>query len=298
MNISQLRYFLKTAELLNYTQTAEALFITRQSLRQAIASMEEELGVPLFDITHNHLTLTGEGDYLRISAAKVIGEYDAMISGIQRLSANPISIRIAFSCSLFPFILPDISVMLDRIHERLSGIRLDIIILSNDEAISAVEHGDTDISCILQMPRERHGLISHTLDSFAVCVDYNRAHPLRQYPVISLEQLCAYPCIGMGSMENTLYPLEQACRAQGLTPQYRVIPDALDAFYMIKHGEVIGFDLDLHGMPGFEQTCSSSLPGYEWELSLLYPNDHPEQTALEWICQSFSRIYSLQNFTR
>lgn len=73
MNISQLRYFLKTAELLNYTQAAEALFITRQSLRQAIASMEEELGVPLFDITHNHLTLTGEGDYLRISAAKVIG---------------------------------------------------------------------------------------------------------------------------------------------------------------------------------------------------------------------------------
>ena len=187
MNISQLRYFLKTAELLNYTQAAEALFITRQSLRQAIASMEEELGVPLFDITHNHLTLTGEGDYLRISAAKVIGAYDAMISGIQRLNSSPISIRIAFSCSLFPFILPDISVMLDRIRERLSGIHLDTIVLSNDEAISAVERGEVDLSCILQMPRDRHGIASYRLDSFAVCVDYNRAHPLRQSPVISLE---------------------------------------------------------------------------------------------------------------
>ena len=298
MNISQLRYFLKTAELLNYTRAAEELFITRQSLRQAITSMEAELGVSLFTTTHNHLSLTGEGDYLRISAAKVIGAYDAMISGIQRLNSSPISIRIAFSCSLFPFILPDISVMLDRIRERLSGIHLDTIVLSNDEAISAVERGEADISCILQMPRDRHGIASYRLDSFAVCVDYNRAHPLRQSPVISLEQLCAYPCIGMGSLENTLYPMEQACRAQRLTPQYRVIPDALDAFYMIQHGEAIGLDLDLHGMPGFEQTCSSSLPGFEWELCLLYPNAHSEQTALEWICQSFSQVYSRQNFTR
>ena len=57
-------------------------------------------------------------------------------------------------------------------------------------------------------------------------------------------------------------------------------------------------DLDLHGMPGFEQTCSSSLPGFEWELCLLYPNTHSEQTALEWICQRFSQVYSRQNFTR
>ena len=43
MDITQIRYFLKTAELLNYTRAAEQLFITRQSLRQAIAAMEAEL---------------------------------------------------------------------------------------------------------------------------------------------------------------------------------------------------------------------------------------------------------------
>ena len=61
MDITQLRYFLKTAELLNYTRASEALFITRQSLRQAIGAMESEIGQPLFVNTRNKLSLTEYG---------------------------------------------------------------------------------------------------------------------------------------------------------------------------------------------------------------------------------------------
>ena len=35
MDITQLRYFLVTAETLNYTKAAEQLYMSRQALRQA-----------------------------------------------------------------------------------------------------------------------------------------------------------------------------------------------------------------------------------------------------------------------
>ena len=107
MDITHIRYFLKTAELLNYTRAADQLFITRQSLRQAIAAMEAELGQPLFVNTRNKLALTEYGAYLAVSGADVVGAFDRMQEGLNRLAKRETVIRAAFSVSLFPFILPD-----------------------------------------------------------------------------------------------------------------------------------------------------------------------------------------------
>lgn len=297
MNIPQLRYFLKTAELLNYTQAADALFITRQSLRQAVAAMEEELGAPLFVNTRNHLALTEHGAYLRIGAEKVVADYDAMMADMKRLSARQIRLRLAFSRSLFPFILPDISIILKTVREQAPDIELDVQTLNHDEAFSSLERGEIDGCCVLQMPQKRSGIAVHRLDCFAVSVDYHESHPLHAFPSVSLQQLCAYPCIGMGSPETSLAPLLKACSDQGLELQYRVVPDTLDAFYMIQHGEAVGFDIDLHGMPGFEHAYSSTLPGFEWELCFLFAKSNPQRTAMEWLCRLFSQAYSRQSFT-
>ena len=75
MNFNHLRYFLKTAEYLNYTKAAEELLIARQSLRQAISSLEEEIGKPLFVNVRNKLTLTDYGSYLTVSGKKILQEY-------------------------------------------------------------------------------------------------------------------------------------------------------------------------------------------------------------------------------
>ena len=62
MNIAQLKYFLKTAELLNYSKASEELLIARQSLRQSIGALGEEIGKLLFIKTKNHLSLTEYGE--------------------------------------------------------------------------------------------------------------------------------------------------------------------------------------------------------------------------------------------
>ena len=48
MNLPQLYYFRKLAEVQHYTEAAKALYITQPSLSDSIASLEKELGVSLF----------------------------------------------------------------------------------------------------------------------------------------------------------------------------------------------------------------------------------------------------------
>ena len=45
MNLPQLYYFRKLAEVQHYTEAAKALYITQPSLSDSIASLEKELGV-------------------------------------------------------------------------------------------------------------------------------------------------------------------------------------------------------------------------------------------------------------
>ncbi len=49
MELSQLAYFRAVARTEHFTRAAEELHITQPSLSKAIANLEGELGVPLFD---------------------------------------------------------------------------------------------------------------------------------------------------------------------------------------------------------------------------------------------------------
>ena len=60
MNFQSIRYFLQVAKRRSFSQAAEELFITQQTLSASIASLEKELGCRLF-IRHIPLELTYGG---------------------------------------------------------------------------------------------------------------------------------------------------------------------------------------------------------------------------------------------
>ncbi len=72
MELYQLEYFIKTAEVLHFTKAAELCFVTQSGLSQQIKKLEEELGLPLFKRIGKKVQLTEAGSVFLIHAKKVV----------------------------------------------------------------------------------------------------------------------------------------------------------------------------------------------------------------------------------
>ena len=62
MNLSQLYYFQKLAEVQHYTRASEELYITQPALSHAISALEDELGANLFQKDGRNMRLTEDGE--------------------------------------------------------------------------------------------------------------------------------------------------------------------------------------------------------------------------------------------
>ncbi|MGI6104701.1 MAG: LysR family transcriptional regulator [Raoultibacter sp.] len=82
MNLSQLYYFRKLADLQHYAKAAKELYITQPSLSNAISSLENELGVSLFQRTGRNIQLTKCGqeflDYVEAGLDRIDKGVDIM----------------------------------------------------------------------------------------------------------------------------------------------------------------------------------------------------------------------------
>ncbi len=76
MELSQIRYFLDTAETEHITKSAERLHISQPALTKSIRNLEEELGVPLFTHKGRNIVLTPYGAYLKEKLVPIVDSLD------------------------------------------------------------------------------------------------------------------------------------------------------------------------------------------------------------------------------
>ena len=83
MNLSQLNYFKKLAEVLHYTRAAQELFITQPTLSGAISSLEKELGAPLFERNGRSVLLTPYGEVFYEHVCLALRAIDDGVAGVK-----------------------------------------------------------------------------------------------------------------------------------------------------------------------------------------------------------------------
>lgn len=64
MNLIQIEYFLKLAELGSFRKTAEALYISQPAVSKQISLLEKDWGFPLFDRSYRRVKLTASGEIM------------------------------------------------------------------------------------------------------------------------------------------------------------------------------------------------------------------------------------------
>ena len=291
MDITQLRYFLVTADTLNYTRAAEQLYMSRQALRQALTSMEEELGMPLFVNERNKLSLTVQGEYLQLSAAKVVEEFEKMMVDVKQFFQGQSNLRIGVSVSLFPFLIPEISEILECFQRKYPQIKVDVELITNDEVIDRIQDGGLECGALVQMKCRRSGIQSQPLVEYPAIISVGAELKEKMPAGMRVEDLADYQCIGMGSLEKTMTPLYEDCLRKNLSLRHEIVPDAIDAFYRISHSEAIGFDIGMENAPTIGKVFDCPLEGYTWEVGIIYPEKEMEKKEIQLLYRFVEEEY-------
>ena len=119
MNLSQLNYFKKLAEVLHYTRAAQELFITQPTLSGAISSLEKELGAPLFERNGRSVLLTpyGEMFYEHVCLAlRAIDDGVAAVSARSSASFGTVNLGTTFTTQYhyLPSLIRDFEEAFDK----------------------------------------------------------------------------------------------------------------------------------------------------------------------------------------
>lgn len=123
MELRQLRYFVKTAEKLNFTEAAKALFITQSTLSQQVKQLETELGAPLFDRVGKKVYLTEAGSEFLPFAEKTIMDANFGLQRLQDLHdvrTGEINIGIIYS------IIPKLPAVMAEFAKSYPSVKINI----------------------------------------------------------------------------------------------------------------------------------------------------------------------------
>lgn len=107
MNLYHIRYFVTLAHVKHYTNAAKMLCITQPSLSHAIAQLEEELGVQLFEKNGRNTTLTKVGEEFLIYAKRALETLDSGVELAKSVARGEGIIRLGLVRPLGVEWLPD-----------------------------------------------------------------------------------------------------------------------------------------------------------------------------------------------
>lgn len=125
MKLRQLQYFLEVSELESVTKAAERLHIAQPALSRQLRSLEQDIGVRLFNREGRGIVLTNAGLVFRDRVRSVLRELDRAQIEVKALSRQPggrIDVGLPYSISQALT-----RVLVDRLHDELPGVAMRVI---------------------------------------------------------------------------------------------------------------------------------------------------------------------------
>lgn len=238
MRIEELQYFMKVVEVGNMTQAAKDLFISQPSLSKAIANLEGEIGVKLFQRTAKGAILTNQGDEFLQYARQVLEQVDLLNhrykEGVQANRIFSVSAQhYAFVVDAFVKLLKEMDA--DQYEATLKEERtfevLDDVANLNSEI--GVIYRSKYNQKVLEGAFNEKQLTFTPLFKTTPYVFIDKHHPLAKQPSIKLDDLVAYPRLSYEQgMHNSFYYWEEIL-ADIPVPKRIIVSDRATLFNLL-----------------------------------------------------------------
>lgn len=186
MDIQHLLYFVSVAIHGSFTKAAQELYVSQPTISKMIKSIEDELGVQLFDRSGKKVVLTDTGRAVFYQAQKTLKAFRQLteeINDVANLKKGTIRIGLPpmIGSRYFPRVI-------DEFHHTYPNIKIQLVEDVTRKVIHDVENGTLDLGAVV-MP-VNHELLSYfsfVHDQLVLLV--HPSHPLADQNRVGLAQL-------------------------------------------------------------------------------------------------------------
>lgn len=231
MDLANLQTFIAIAEQQSFSLAGERLHVTQPAVSKRLASLEEHLGVRLFDRIGRTTRLTEAGQALLPRAYRIVNELEDARRSLSNLS-GAVTGRLSLATS-HHIGLRRLPPLLRAFTKRYPEVMLDIRFLDSEVAYADILHGRCELAIITLSPHCEAPLkavkVWHDELVFVVAPD----HPLAQHKNISLTDLCNYPAVFPGSHTFTRKIALQLFDKADLSPQISMSTNYMETIKMM-----------------------------------------------------------------
>lgn len=294
LSLRQLRAFLAVAQECSMTRAATRLHLTPSALSMLVRSMEDDLGMRLFERTTRRVVLTDAGQQFLPTVEQVFTQLESGIASLQqsqRLKAS--QLRVAASPLLASALFPKVIASFCAQHPQVTVVLMDAPI---DSLPDLVRRGEVDMA-VCTANSDVADLSTHLLYVDKLMLACHVDHPLAQAREVSWPSLMEEPLILMrhGSGLRSLVETTISKWSKHLKPAYEVSQVAT-ALGLVAEGEGVSI------LPSYAisrgQAASQVLsiatvalvgPVVEREIVALTPSSAQVPVAVEAFMEHFKK---------
>src|SRR5690606_32017793 len=197
MNLStrQLKAFLTLVEERNFTRAAQRSHLTQPAFSAVIQSLEEGVGVKLFDRSTRRVELTAEGRHFLRSAPRLVNGMESLVAAMREFEAKRRGkVAVAALPSLAAGWLPKIFA---GFAYRYPGVSLSLHDALLEPCLQKVREGEVDFA-LAAKGRDMSALVADPLCEDLFYLVCRRDHALAEASAIDLEMLSEERMIHLG----------------------------------------------------------------------------------------------------
>lgn len=280
MELRQLKYFITSADTLNFTEAARQCFITQSTLSQQIKQLETEFGVQLFERIGKRVFLTETGRDFLPYARQTVADADygvQRIKDIEDLKTGRLCIGTTFGLSAL------ITDAIARFSEQYPEIHLEVMFLKQDELIEAVRERKVDFALTFEMMEKDDLLTEQPVKTYHLCAIVSDQNPLVQQATVSLRQLADYNICTPARGMNARRMFDSLTNKKGIELQPKLeINEIHTLLHLVRTGRWVAILVDsiIHGEEGL---CAVPLREAALPMPVvwLYPKDMYIRKAMQ-----------------
>ncbi len=296
MELRQIKYFIKVAEMEHVSEAAAELHVAQSAVSRQIANLEEELGVNLFFREGRNIRLTPVGriflDHVKIAVVEL---EKAKQEVYEFLNPETGTIRLGFPTSLAAKTLPSVISAFRKEHPQIGfQLRQGTV----PELTTAVIQGHIDLAFVSPVPQKQTDVKGEIFFTEKVMALLPVNHHLADEPYLRLVQLRHEPFVLFRQGYILRDTVMRACQQVGFNPRIAFEGEDVDTIKgLVSAGLGVSLlpEITLHGQSEQEWKAIEIIePNVKRTVGIIIPQNRQlapsERIFFEFLKQFYEKL--------